>query len=129
MARKKRKTLPKDFDSLLQTGDLTSLQAVFDACELNARGSCYKHTALAYDACPDELARWLVAQGADLSATDTWGNTPLHRRARSRHGSIAVLLELEADVHSSSASVGTPLHAAADSLQVSHAEQLLAHGE
>ena len=37
-----------------------------------------KQTAFAYDECPDELARWLVAEGADLSATDSWGNTPLH---------------------------------------------------
>jgi len=74
------------------------------------------------------LARWLVAQGADLSATDTWGNTPLHSRARSRRGSIEVLLELGADVNNRSSSIGTPLHAAASSHNAAHARLLIQHG-
>src|SRR5664279_2542604 len=84
MAKATRKTLPKDFESLLEKGTMAELKAVFDVCEIDARGGYSKQTALAYDKCPDDLARWLVAQGADLSATDTWGNTPLHQRARSR---------------------------------------------
>lgn len=90
MAKAKRKTLPTDFELLLERGTMAELKAVFDVCELNARGGYSKETALAFDKCPDDLARWLAAQGADLSATDTWGNTPLHSRARSRRSSIAV---------------------------------------
>src|SRR5438876_138196 len=86
----KRKTLPKDFEDLLKAGDLAKLQAVFDACDVDARGGYAKQTALAFNECPDALARWLVGQGADLSASDTWGNTPLHSRARSWRGNIAV---------------------------------------
>jgi hypothetical protein len=125
---KRRKTLPKDFENLLENGTMAELKAVFEVCDIDARGGYGKQTAIAFDKCPDELARWLVAQGADLSAMDTWGNTPLHSRARSRRSSIAVLLELGADVNSDSSSIGTPLHAAADSHNEANAELLLRHG-
>lgn len=126
--KKKRLTLPKDFQELLVAGDLASLQSVFSSCIVDARGGYAKQTALAFDECPDELARWLVSQGANLNAVDTWGNTPLHSRSRSWQGNIAVLLELGADVDSATASVGTPLHAAADSKHAENAKLLLAHG-
>ncbi len=123
----KRKTLPKDFEELLKAGDLDALKAVFEKCDVNAYGGHAKETALAFDACPDELARWLVAHGADVNATDTWRNTPLHSRARSWLTSIDVLLELGANVHAE-ASIGTPLHATAHSQHAEHAKQLLAFG-
>lgn len=128
MAKALKKLLPKNFEDLLASGDLAALKVVFEACEPNARGGYAKQTALAFAACPDELARWLVAAGADLSAADTWGSTPLHTRSRSRRGRIEVLLELGADVHSATASVGTPLHAAADSFNVENARLLLGRG-
>jgi hypothetical protein len=123
----KKKTLPKDFDRLLQTGDLARLQAVFETCDVDARGGYAKKTALAFEECPDALARWLVSRGADLGAVDISRSTPLHCRARSWRSNIAVLLELGADVHAI-ASVGTPLHAAAHSKHAEHARQLIAHG-
>jgi ankyrin repeat protein len=122
---KKKKLLPKNFGEMLVEGDIAKLQAVFDNCDLNARGGYAKQTALAFDECPDALARWLVEQGADLSATDTWGNTPLHTRSRSGQGGINVLLELGADIDSDSASVGTPLHAAAASYRIENTRLLL----
>ncbi len=128
MAKARRKTLPKDFELLLERETVAELKAVFDVCEIDARGGYSKQTALAFDKCPDDLARWLVSQGADLSASDTWGNTPLHQRARSRRSSINVLLELGADVNNASSSIGTPLHAAADSHNTTHARLLLQHG-
>lgn len=127
MARK-RKTLPKDFAALLEEGTLDELKAVFDKCELDARGGVFKQTALAFDLCPDELARWLVEQGADLAATDHYGNTPLHSRARSRRSSFAVLLELGADVNDAGSSIGTPLHAAAHSHNAENTALLVQHG-
>ncbi|MCF6406824.1 ankyrin repeat domain-containing protein [Chitinophaga filiformis] len=125
---KKRKTLPKDFEELLKEGSLQGLKEVFDKCELDARGGYGKQTALAYDNCPHELAIWLIEQGADLQATDTWGNTPLHSRSRSIFGNIKSLLELGADVHYQNKSIGTPLHAAADSHNVENTTLLLEHG-
>ena len=125
---KKRTTLPKDFEELLTTADLPALKAVFEKCEVDARGGYGKQTALAYDTCPHELAVWLVGQGADLEATDTYGYTPLHSRSRSIHGNIKSLLALGADVHNATPPVGTPLHAAANAHNVENTALLLEYG-
>ena len=124
----KKKLLPKDFDELLAQGDLATLQSVFATCDVDARGGPGKQTALAFDLCPDDLARWLVANGADLAAADTWGNTVLHSRADSRRSSIAVLLQLGADPRIRNDRAGTPLHAAARSSNARNAELLIAAG-
>jgi hypothetical protein len=128
MAKAKKKLLPKDFKEFLEKGIFSDLIAVFDDCEIDARGGYGKQTALAFDNCPDELAKWLVEQGADLQATDTWGNTPLHARSRSFRGRIKILVDLGADINSTSSSVGTPLHAAADSHKVENARVLIENG-
>jgi len=128
VAKAKKKLLPKDFETLLATGDLETLRAVFDSCDVDARGGTLKQTALAFNACPDALARWLVERGADLSAGDTYGETPLHTRARHWQGRIEILLELGADVHSGENLRGTPLHKAADAGNVRTATLLLEHG-
>lgn len=95
----KRKTLPKDFDDLLVSGNLAELQAVFAKCELDARGGYEKGTALSFADCPDELARWLVGEGLDVDAASlTTQRTPLHARSAT-WPSIAVLIELGADVN------------------------------
>lgn len=128
MAKAKKKRLPKDFEDLLEKGDLAELQAVFASCELNALGGYAKQSALAFDLCPDALARWLVEQGADLAVRDTWGRTPLHARAFSRQGQIEILLELGADIHALNTEADTPLHAAARGHNARNAKVLLAHG-
>lgn len=124
---RKRKTLPKDFDEILRSGDLSAMRAVFDACELDAQGSYLKHTALAYVDCPDDLARWLVAKGADLEAPDRYGRSPLHSRAGHWQGDIAVLIELGAKVDRPDGAE-SPLHAAARVQNLAAARLLLEHG-
>jgi ankyrin repeat protein len=128
VAKAKKKLLPKDFEALLAKGDLEELKAVFDAHDVNARGGIFKQTALAFHNCPDELARWLVEHGADLAAGDSYGDTPLHSRARHWKGRIEVLLEFGADVNHGENSRGTPLHAAAGSCNAGTASLLLRHG-
>ena len=128
MAKAKKKTLPKDFEALLKKGDIDELKAVFNTCDVNARGGVLKQTALAFDLCPDELARWLVERGADLAAGDRYGDTPLHSRSRHWQGRIEVLLELGADVNRGENVRGTPLHAAAGSCRATAAGLLLQHG-
>ena len=128
VAKARKRQLPKDFEALLAKGDLEELKAVFDTCDVNARGGVFKQAALAFNECPDELARWLVAHGADLSAGDNYGDTPLHSRARHWKGRIEVLLELGADVNRGEGSRGTPLHAAGGSCNAVTASLLLEHG-
>ena len=128
VAKAKRKTLPKDFESLLKTGDVEALKAVFDGCDVNARGGVFKQTALAFNDCPDEFARWLVDQGADVSAPDSYGDTPLHARSGHWQGRIGILLDLGADVHGGENARGTPLHKAAAVGNLRAVELLLAHG-
>lgn len=128
MAKKKRSTLPKDFREILDQGDIQKIKGVFDSCDVNAVGGYGKETAIAFDKCPDEIARWLVANGADLSAKNTWGRSALHNRAGSRRSSIGVLLELGASVSAIDSYGNTPLHSAADSHHGGSTKLLLEHG-
>lgn len=113
MAKAKKKLLPKDFDALLKNGDVEALKSIFKTCDVNARGSYAKHTAIAFNDCPDELVRWLIDEGADISAEDNYGETPLHARAGHWQGRIEILLELGANVNHQAGGRGTPLHRAA----------------
>ena len=124
----KKKTLPKDFKELLKTGDLDALRAVFDTCDINAKGGVFKQTALAFSECTDEFTRWLVDQGADLSIGDNYGETPLHARSGSSLGRLDVLIELGADIHHGENARGTPLHKAAGACHVENVQTLLNHG-
>lgn len=128
MVKAKRKTLPKNFDELLQAGDAEAIKAVFDTCDVNARGGSFKRTALAFNDLPDEVSRWLVGQGADTSAADSYGETPLHSRAGHWKGKIGILLELGADVHCTDSRGETPLHKAASIGNAQSARTLLEHG-
>jgi hypothetical protein len=128
MAKKrKKKTLPKDFAEQLKQRTLDELKAIFEDTELDARGGLGKVTTLSFDECPDELARWLVAQGADVNAEDTYQRTPLEHRMTYR-GSIDVLLELGARVQGRAGGRSTPLHTAMDRKVERHVSALLARG-
>lgn len=128
MPKPKKKLLPKTFDALLKEGDISALKAVFDTCELDARGGYSKQTALAFYDCPDELSRWLVEQGADIDARDSYGRTPLHNRAVGVFRDIRVLLDLGADVHAVDNAGSTPLHQAAKSGNLGAVAALLERG-
>lgn len=126
---RKRRTLPKDFSDLLVRGDLTGLQAVFEKCELEATGGYGKQTALGFVECPEELMRWLVAQGADVDGADSRGRTPLALRAQ--HGRIeqlALLLQLGADIERADMWGNTPLHHAAGSHRAAAVDVLIRAG-
>ncbi|MDM1415266.1 ankyrin repeat domain-containing protein [Myroides odoratimimus] len=110
---KKKKTLPKDFQELVDAKDMKALKKVFDTCEIDARGGYSKHTALSFYNVKDEFVRWMVENGADLEAVDTYKRTALHEHASRRNGSIAVFLELGANIHAVDTYGTTPLHFAA----------------
>jgi len=128
MPKAKKKTLPKDFDELLKAGDAGAIRAVFEGCDVNARGGVWKQTALAFNELPDDVAAWLVENGADIAAADQYGETPLHARAGHWQGKIAILLTLGADPNAIDAKGNTPLHKAAAVGNIRTAQALLDHG-
>lgn len=128
MPKAKKKMLPKNFEELLKVGNSDAIKAVFDTCDVNARDGSFKRAALAFNELPDDVARWLVDQGADISAIDSYGETPLHDRAGHWQGKINVLLELGADVNSSDSRGDTPLHKAASVGNIRTARILLERG-
>jgi hypothetical protein len=125
----KRKTLPKDFDKMLESASLDELEAVFDKCLIDARGGYAKHTAIGFVECPDALIVWLVEQGLDVDAADDYGTTPLWERASlGRAAQIPLLLSLGADVEHEREHSGTPLHGAAGRQRLQTTRALLEHG-
>lgn len=125
----KRKSLPKDFDKMLQRASLDELKAVFDHCEIDARGGFSKHTAIGFGKCPVALVAWLVKQGLDVDAVDDYGATPLWASAYlGRAAQIPRLLALGADIERARRSSGSPLHGAAGIQRVEATRVLLEHG-
>ncbi|GAA1160358.1 ankyrin repeat domain-containing protein [Ornithinicoccus hortensis] len=125
----KRTTLPKDFAEQLPAASLDDLVAVFDRCELDARVRPGGMTAIGLIDCPDGLIEWLVGQGLDVDAGDSYDTSPLWLRAsRGRPEQIPLLLSLGADIEHQRASSGTPLHGAAGYQRVDSVRVLLAHG-
>ena len=125
---KLKKLLPKNFDDLLAQGDIDALKAVFETCSVDARGGYSKQSALAFNELPDDVCRWLVERGADVSAPDSYGETPLHARAGHWRGRVGILLALGAQVNSGEGARGTPLHKAAGVGQADNVRLLLQHG-
>lgn len=126
---KKKITLPKNFDELIEKNDIENLKKVFDTVELDARGGYGKSTALSFFKIPDELIRWLVQQGADIEAVDIYKTTALHNHATARSGVITTFLELGANVHARDSNDDTPLHfAAGSSFNVANVKKLIEYG-
>ncbi|KGR74975.1 ankyrin repeat domain-containing protein [Ureibacillus sinduriensis] len=125
---RKKKTLPKNFDELIETGDISALKEVFIQCELDARGGYSKSTALSFSNIPNDLICWLVEQGADINARDNYGRTPLHQHAMSWNGNTRLLLDLGADIEAVDYQNETPLFAAAGSFKPSAVQTLVSRG-
>lgn len=125
---KKKKTLPKNFNELIEAGNISALKEVFTLCELDARGGYSKSTALSFYKIPDEFVYWLVEQGADINAKDNYKRTPLHSQAISWCGSVRLFLELGADLEALDYRSETPLHAASGAFKPHSVQELVAHG-
>ena len=125
MARKKKR-LPKDFGTTLGSGDLDAAKAVFETTELDARDGAYGPTALGMDGIPPELVAWLVAEGADIEAADTYHRTALWQHARIGNDAVVTaLLDAGADIQSPHQPA---LHAAAEGIKPSTVRLLLERG-
>jgi ankyrin repeat protein len=76
-----------------------------------------------------EIARLLLQAGANVSARDRPGNTPLHEAASTGHiGAMEVLLSAGADVNARDDRGRTPLHEAARKGRVDVVEFLIRAG-
>ena len=111
---KKKKTLPANFDELIESKDLDALKAVFNECELNAyERRSFNKPALSFYDVPLELMDWLIAQGADINVKDEYDRTPLHYHAQVNDiERVTLLLEKGADIEAIAQYDETPLHAA-----------------
>lgn len=112
---KKRVTLPKNFDEMITAGDVESLKAVYEKCELTAHDGRYSlNTALHFGGIPDELVIWLVEQGLDVNTVDYYGRTPLYKHATLGRKTVKLLFELGGDMQKPDRYGSTPLHTAAE---------------
>lgn len=111
---RKRKTLPKEIDELLETGDIETLKQVFSRCEPNAlRYSKYGSNIFSRTPLPREFAIWAKEQGADVNFKDYNGNTPIYYQITRYRGDEQLLIDLGADIHVTSYDGDTLLHKAA----------------
>ena len=128
MAKKKRKTLPKNFDKLIKAGDLNALKAVFDNCELDATGGFNKETALHFWGISDELVKWLVEMGANINAENSYGKTPINRQSEIGSKTVELLAGLGADIEAPDRYGKTPLYTAAGFFHTETVKFLLERG-
>lgn len=127
---KLRKTLPKDFQTLINMGDIEEIKAVLEKCELYAYGDSSKNTALFYKNIPDELVRYLVLEkGMDINYKNRYGNTAFMQQIIYRCKNLELFIELGADIQSeTSLTKETPLHFAANYHNIEAVNFLLSHG-
>lgn len=125
---RKRKTLPKDFDAIVASGDVESIKAVFDRCQLEAYGGYTRETALAHSGMPEDVLRWLVDQGANVNARDLHGKSPLHKACARWNEPVELLIELGADIEATDGDEQTPIFCAASRGNAFAVKRLIAHG-
>lgn len=127
---KLRKTLPKDFQTLINTGDIEEIKSVLEKCELYAYGDSSKNTALFYKSIPDELVRYLVLEkGMDINYKNRYGDTAFVQQIINRNKNLELFIELGADIQSEKTyTKETPLHFAANYHNIEAVNLLLSHG-
>ncbi|NDV66681.1 ankyrin repeat domain-containing protein [Bacteroides sp. 224] len=125
---KKRKTLPADFEQIVTNAGSAELQAIFDKCDINAYGGFWKGNALTFCGINEEFIQWLVTQGIDLNAGDTWGYRPVSYQAEYSSNNLKVLLELGADIEKRDNYNCTPLCNAVSKCHIQAVTALLENG-
>lgn len=109
---KKRITLPTNFSSLIEEGNIEKLKATFEKCELNAYERDFiKKPALCFYNIPIPFMQWLLEQGADIEMKDSYERTPLFYHSQVNDiERVTFLLEKGADIHAQDIYHNTPLH-------------------
>ena len=109
---KKRITLPKDFEEIMERNDISELAKVYETCDINAYERDWMKTpALCMYGISKEFIDWLVAHEADINAKNVYGDTPLMRQASiNQTEKVRLLLQLGADIHAKNRYQRTALH-------------------
>lgn len=76
----KRKTLIRDFETLVKTGNENAIKETFDKCDINAYGGYEKGNALFFLLSYD-MMKWLIERGADIEYVNQFHYTPLFHHA------------------------------------------------
>lgn len=126
---KKKKTLPADFEEILERGDIAEIREVLEVCEVDAHKPYSKKTVLFYDKLPEEIIRYLVVErGADINQVSEHGNTALSEHAFTHPERIPLFLELGADVNYFERFGSAPLYRMADFHRPESVRVLLENG-
>ena len=109
---KKRITLPKDFEEIMERNDISELAKVYETCDINAYERDWMKTpALCMYGISKEFIDWLVAHGADINAKNVYGDTPLMLQASiNQTEKVGLLLQFGADIHAKNRYQRTALH-------------------
>lgn len=124
---KKRKTLVKEFNELVNENDFEKLKQVFQKCDVNAYGGYNKGNALSF-MISEELTRWLIEQGANIEMENRFGATPLYEHASRTHGNVQLLIDLGANIEARNHMGQTPLFSAIRYFKVKNVKILLEAG-
>jgi hypothetical protein len=82
---KKRKTLPEDFQEIIDSGDMDKFKAVFEKCEVSATArSRTTENAFSFKGLTEEHVAFLAENGIDLNADCGWGETPATNASTSK---------------------------------------------
>ena len=125
---KLRKTLPKDFQDLINAGDDEAIKAALLKCEVGAYHGYSKDTALFYPGLSRELVEWLLARGEKMNHQNHYGKTPLHAQAESEDGEVELYLEHGANLEATDLWNETPLYCAAVCYRTENVRILIEHG-
>ncbi len=125
---KKKTTLPSDFGTLIKENDVAAIKEVFEKCDINAVGGYSKETALSFFKITEEVARWLVEQGADINYKNKYERTALHSHASSYCGNVQLLIELGADIKALDYQNETPLFSACEGYHIENIKTLINNG-
>lgn len=106
----KRITLPKHFKEICERGKLQELEEVYKRCDLEAYTGYNKQTAFSTFGIPEHFITWLVEQGADINARDTYQRTALYHHASYWQSSAEALLKAGAGIELADYQNNTPLH-------------------
>jgi len=126
---KKRKTLPEDFQEIINSGDMDKFKAVFEKCEVSATArSRTTENAFSFKGLTEEHVAFLAENGIDLNADCGWGETPATKLADDMN-LLKILIAHGVDINfAADTRTGNALFANARNHKAQAVENLLACG-